>query len=230
MSPVVHLIGSWLVATATTNNPRDRKLVTLAGVLPDADGLGIIPDVIGSLISGKEFTFHYYQTYHHLLLHGWPAAIVVSILFALYAEQRQRVLLLCLLTFHLHLLCDLVGSRGPAPGDLWPICYSEPLFRHPIWFWKHQWKLDGWQNQTIFVGHLHGFTVAGGEKRLFVCRGHQFAAGFGLCQSASKVASQPLGQNQRHPGPLRCSPDFERNHRLHTQFMRNPFGSSRRKE
>jgi hypothetical protein len=60
-------------------------------------------------------------------------------------------LLLCLLTFHLHLLCDLIGSRGPDLGDFWPICYSEPLFRHPIWFCKHQWKLDGWQNQTIFV-------------------------------------------------------------------------------
>ena len=54
--------------------------------------------------------------------------------------------------FHLHLLCDLVGSRGPSVGDLWPICYSEPLFRHPIWFWKYQWKLDGWQNQIIFLG------------------------------------------------------------------------------
>jgi len=151
MSPLTHLIGSWLVAVATTDDPRDRKLVTWAGVLPDADGLGVIPDVVGSWISGKECTFYYYQTYHHLLMHGWPAAIVVSITFALYAQQRQRVLLLCLLTFHLHLLCDLVGSRGPPPADLWPICYSEPLFRHPIWFWKHQWKLDGWQNQSIFI-------------------------------------------------------------------------------
>ena len=41
MSPFAHLFGSWLVASATTNNPRDRKLVTLAGVLPDADGLGV---------------------------------------------------------------------------------------------------------------------------------------------------------------------------------------------
>ncbi|MEI6197851.1 MAG: H-X9-DG-CTERM domain-containing protein [Verrucomicrobiota bacterium] len=40
MSPFAHLIGSWLVASVTTNNPRDRKLVTLAGVLPDVDGLG----------------------------------------------------------------------------------------------------------------------------------------------------------------------------------------------
>jgi LexA-binding, inner membrane-associated putative hydrolase len=151
MSPLTHLVGSWLVAVATTDNPRDRKLVTWAGVVLDTDGLGIIPDILGSWISGKECTFYYYQTYHHLLTHGWPAAVLVSISFALYAQNRPRVLLLCLLTFHLHLLCDLIGSRGPTPGDLWPICYSEPLFRHPIWFWKHQWRLDGWQNQIIFV-------------------------------------------------------------------------------
>lgn len=168
MSPLTHLVGSWLVAVATTDNPRDRKLVTWAGVLPDADGLGVIPDVVGSWISGKECTFYYYQTYHHLLMHGWPAAIVVSILFALYARQRRRVLLLCLLTFHLHLLCDLIGSRGPTPGDLWPICYSEPLFRHPIWFWKHQWRLDGWQNQTIFL------TLFASSIWLAVKRGHSF--------------------------------------------------------
>ena len=151
MSPVVHLIGSWLVASATTNNPHDRKLVTLAGILPNADGLGIIPDVVGSWLSGKECTFQYYQTYHHLLLHGWPGAVVISALLTVFARQHWRVLLLSLLAYHLHLLCDLIGSRGPDPDDLWPICYSEPLFRHPIWFWKHQWKLDGWQNQMIFI-------------------------------------------------------------------------------
>ena len=151
MSPFTHLVGSWLIASATTSNPRDRKLVTLAGVLPDADGLGVVADVVGSWFSGKECTFYYYQQYHHLLLHGWPGAVAVSGLLALFGRQRWRVLFLCLLTFHLHLLCDMVGSRGPEIGDFWPICYSEPLFRHPIWFWKHQWKLDGWQNQTLFV-------------------------------------------------------------------------------
>ncbi len=151
MSPLTHLVGSWLVAVATTNNPRDRKLVTLAGVLPDADGLGAVADVVGSWITGKECTFYYYQTYHHLLLHGWPAAIVISVLLTSFGKQRGRVFFLCLLIFHLHLLGDLIGSRGPEVGDLWPICYSEPLFRHPIWFWKHQWKLDGRQNQTFFA-------------------------------------------------------------------------------
>ncbi len=151
MSPLTHLVGSWLVAVATTNNSRDRKLVTLAGVLPDADGLGVLPDVVGSWLSGKECTFYFYQTYHHLLLHGWPGAILISVILTLFARQKWRVLLLCLLAFHLHLVCDLIGSRGPTAGDLWPICYSEPIFRHPIWFWKNQWKLDGWQNQIIFI-------------------------------------------------------------------------------
>ena len=151
MSPITHFIGSWLVASTVTDNPRDRKLVTLAGVLPDADGLGIVADTVGSMISGKENTFQYYHQYHHLLLHGWPAAFTISLSLMCFAQKKPQVLLWCLVTFHLHLLCDLVGSRGPDVGDLWPICYSEPLFRHPIWFWKHQWKLDGWQNQMIFV-------------------------------------------------------------------------------
>ena len=151
MSPFTHLVGSWLVAVATTDNPRDRKLVTLAGVLPDVDGLGAVVDVVGAIISGKECTFYYYQQYHHVLTHGWPGAILVSLLLTCFARKKLPVLLWCLVTFHLHLLCDLIGSRGPSVSDLWPICYSEPLFRHPIWFWKHQWKLDGWQNQTIFI-------------------------------------------------------------------------------
>jgi hypothetical protein len=151
VSPITHLLGSWLIATATTNNARDRKLVTLAGVLPDADGLGIIADVAGSLVTGREKTFHYYQQYHHYLLHGWPGAVVVTAILTCFARQRLRVALLCLFAFHLHLLCDLLGSRGPTPGDLWPITYCEPFFRHPIIFWKSQWRLDGWQNRIISV-------------------------------------------------------------------------------
>ena len=151
MSPVTHFLGSWLIATAATNNPRDRKLVTLAGVLPDADGLGLVADVIGSLISGKENTFFYYQQYHHYLLHGWPGALVIAALMTCMGRQRWRVALFCLLTFHLHLVCDLIGSRGPTPGDLWPIAFSEPVFRHPTFFWRGQWRLDGWQNRIVTV-------------------------------------------------------------------------------
>ncbi|HEX5219651.1 MAG TPA: metal-dependent hydrolase [Verrucomicrobiae bacterium] len=164
MSPITHFIGSWLVAAATANNVRDRRLITLAGVLPDLDGLGMVVDVAKSLSSGQEMTFHYYQKFHHLWLHGWPGALLVAVVLACFARQRWRVAIWCLVTFHLHLLCDLLGSRGPSPSDLWPICYGEPLFRHPVWFWKGQWRLDGWQNLSVFIV-VFGLAVRGALKR-----------------------------------------------------------------
>jgi hypothetical protein len=117
--------------------------------MPDIDGLGIFVDVGRSLLTGKEPTFQYYQQYHHYLLHGWPGALLVTGLLLCFARERWRVALLCIITFHLHLVCDLIGSRGPTSGDLWPIAYAEPLFRNPVFFWKGQWRLDGWQNRII---------------------------------------------------------------------------------
>ena len=70
----------------TTDNPRDRKLVTLAGILPDVDGLGMLADIAVQRCPAKEISFQYYQNYHHLLLHGWPGAIpVVAVLADLHA-------------------------------------------------------------------------------------------------------------------------------------------------
>jgi hypothetical protein len=149
MSPTTHLLASWIVAAWTTDNLRDRRLVTLAGVAPDLDGLGIILDVAhGSLRTGQ---YYYYPQYHHWLTHGLPAALACSVLLAALARRRWKVLVLSLLTYHLHLLCDLVGSRGPTPADLWPIFYFGPLSQHPMWMWRHQWPLDGWQNRLIGV-------------------------------------------------------------------------------
>jgi inner membrane protein len=186
MSPVTHFLGSWLVASVATRNPRDRLLVTLAGALPDADGLGMILDLVGPLVSGKETTFHYYQQYHHMLLHGWPGAVAVALLLTAFARERPRVMLWCLIMFHLHLFCDLIGSRGPDIGDLWPICYSEPVFRHPIWFWKGQWRLDGWQNQLVC------FTVLGLALWFAVKRGYSFVRLFS--QRADAVFVRVLRQ------------------------------------
>src|SRR5271154_7104833 len=147
MSPLTHLVASWIVAAKTTDNLRDRRLVTLAGVAPDLDGLGIFADYAkGAYTSGN---FHYYQEYHHMLAHGLPAALICSTIMAVLARQRWRVFWLSFLTFHLHLLCDLAGSRGPDKGDIWPIFYFAPLSQHPMWMWHHQWRLDSWQNWAI---------------------------------------------------------------------------------
>jgi hypothetical protein len=149
MSPVTHLLASWIVAAKTTDNLRDRRLVTLAGVVPDLDGLGIVIDMAnGSFARGNLF---YYPQYHHWLMHGLPAALLCSAILAAFGRRRWHVFALALLAFHLHLLCDLVGSRGPDPTDLWPIFYFGPISQHPMWIWKHQWGLDSWTNRLITV-------------------------------------------------------------------------------
>jgi hypothetical protein len=149
MPPTTHLLASWLIAAKTTDNPRDCRLVTLAGILPDADGLGIILDLSAGAL-GLQPTNLYWQ-YHHWLLHGLVGGIAISLALACFARQRPKVALLAFLVFHLHLLCDLAGSRGPSPQDLWPIFYFGPLSRHPMWMWGGQWRLDGWFNRYLTV-------------------------------------------------------------------------------
>ena len=182
MSPLTHFVGSWLVAVVVAEKPQDRRLITFAGILPDLDGAGMVVDLARYFATGGEFEFVYYQKFHHLWLHGWPGALVLVAALTCFARQRWRVAIGCLITFHLHLLCDLLGSRGPSPADLWPICYGEPLFRHPIWIWKGQWRLDGWQNQLVF-GAV--FIAALG---IAVRRGYSFVEIFSIRADRSVVA------------------------------------------
>jgi hypothetical protein len=151
MSPVTHLLASWIIAAKTTDNPRDCRLVALSGILPDVDGLGIVADVAKGWWTHTEPTYFYYQQYHHYVSHGLAGAVVTSLLLTWFARRRLRVAFLTFLVYHLHLFCDLIGSRGPTPGDIWPIFYLAPMSQHPMWMWKGQWPLDGWQNRVITV-------------------------------------------------------------------------------
>jgi inner membrane protein len=55
---------------------------------------------------------------------------------------------LAFISFHLHLLCDLIGARGPD-GDQWPIPYLKPFSNSVQLAWHGQWTLNGWQNFAI---------------------------------------------------------------------------------
>jgi inner membrane protein len=142
MYPEAHLLASWIIAAKTTDNARDCRLVALAGILPDADGLGLVADAVNHALGHKN-TF-YYIRYHHVLLHGAFGALVIAGLLTCFAHRKLRVALLCLAVVHLHLFCDFIGSRGPAPEDLWPIFYLGPFSKDPMWIWKGQWPLDFW--------------------------------------------------------------------------------------
>jgi len=145
VSPVTHFLTGWVFANCARLNRRERAFVTLASVVPDIDGLGIVPEIVTRNTSHPLLWF---SEYHHSL-HTLLFAGVVS-LFVLVITRRWTVGWLAFVSFHLHLLEDLAGSRGPD-GDQWPIPYLKPFSSHLQLIWHGQWALNGWQNYAITI-------------------------------------------------------------------------------
>ena len=66
-------------------------------------------------------------------------------------RRRMLAAVGAFLAVHLHLLCDLAGSRGPSPGDVWPIHYLAPFSERLTVSWPGQWPLNGWPNVLLTI-------------------------------------------------------------------------------
>jgi hypothetical protein len=122
--------------------------VTAAGVIPDVDGFGLLVDGANAWL-GRPATF-YFSAYHHALLHGLLGAALVAAT-AAALTRRLSTTILAVVAFHAHLLCDVVGSRGPDPEDLWSIRYFAPISDAGTFAWSGQWRLDGAPNILLTV-------------------------------------------------------------------------------
>ncbi len=149
MNPVTHLLAGWALANTTEFNRRERAAVALASVIPDVDGLGIVPEY---LTSGSEHPLRWFSEYHHTL-HNLTFAVAVSVAGFFLATKRWKTAALVFVSFHLHLLGDLVGARGPE-GYQWPIPYLLPFSRAWEWQWEGQWALNDWPNFAITLALL----------------------------------------------------------------------------
>jgi len=145
MSPVTHFFAGWVLAAAAGRTRRERVLITVAGVVPDVDGLGAVAELLTRHTSHPLLWF---SRYHHSL-HTLAFACLVALLCFMLSERSWRVSGLALLGFHVHLFCDLVGSRGPD-GYVWPIQYLLPFSQWEL-SWQGQWSLNGWQNLVITI-------------------------------------------------------------------------------
>lgn len=146
MSPVTHFLLSWLAAeSAPQLARRERAAIALAGIAPDLDGLGVVVDV---LTGGRTELF---QEWHHVLLHNLPAMAAAAGLAAWIARPGWRLTVAAMTAgvWLLHLLCDVLGSRGPD-GHQWPIQPFLPVHGWE-WTWAGQWRLDAWPNAVITV-------------------------------------------------------------------------------
>ena len=110
MNPASHFLISWTTANLAAISRRDRILVTVAGVVPDLDGAGILFEL---LTENTAMPLIWYSRYHHVLGHNLLICLILVSAAFLIGHRRWMSAMLALLAFHLHLLGDLAGSRGP---------------------------------------------------------------------------------------------------------------------
>ena len=177
MSPVTHLLVGWTVANSAPLNRRERALVTIAGVIPDVDGLGIVADL---LTRNSNHPLEWWGRFHHVLGHNLAFALLVAVATFFASTRRWVAASLAFLSFHLHLLGDLAGARGPE-GYQWPIPYLMPFSDDWQLVWRGQWALNAWPNfavtgmlliLTLYLAWQRGFSpiemVSPRADRLFV--------------------------------------------------------------
>ncbi|MFW5845394.1 MAG: metal-dependent hydrolase [Planctomycetota bacterium] len=157
MAPGAHLVLSWLLANGARDRIADRRIIALAGLLPDLDGAGLLIDVWQGQSIG------YYQLWHHRLGHNL-FCLVPILLVALGWTRSWRCAALAAAAFLLHLGADAIGSG--SPDGVWPLYWLWPVSGHdlaPAW----QWPLNHAINVGIFglslvavvlVARRHGRT------------------------------------------------------------------------
>jgi inner membrane protein len=115
----------------------------------DLDGLGLVAEVA---TRNSDQPLFWWSEYHHVLGHN----LLFALLLAAVAWVHFRKLLVAgsvAAMVHLHLLGDLVGSRGPD-GYQWPISYLWPFSSWPSLAVPWQWKLNAWPNVALSVALL----------------------------------------------------------------------------
>jgi hypothetical protein len=163
MNPMTHYLAGWSVANIATLSSRDRALITISGVIPDLDGLGMIPDW---LTRNSANPTDWWGEYHHILGHNIGFALATAVVTSALSRRHAAATVLALASFHLHLAGDAVGARGPD-GYQWPIPYLLPFSNAWQLVWSGQWALNGRQNFLItgvllllafYLAWKHGYS------------------------------------------------------------------------
>jgi len=149
LSPATHFLSGWVFANCFDLDRRDRALITWAAVVPDVDGLGVIAEVA---TRNTSHPLMWFSEYHHLLHNLWFAIFCMLAALA-FARRKWLTSTMVLAAFHLHLLGDIVGARGPE-GYGWPIPYLWPVNKTVSLSWSGEWPLNSWQNMLITLALL----------------------------------------------------------------------------
>lgn len=148
MNIVTHALIGWVAGRSIRRQPRDIALIAGVSLLPDIDAAGALLDVA----RGGEAEF--FSAFHHKFGHCLPFCLLLVLAIFLYRKDA-RLSLWCAAIFHLHLLCDMIGARGPD-GYQWPIYYLFPFSDYGM-TWSGQWEINAWPNILLTVWLLYVF-------------------------------------------------------------------------
>jgi inner membrane protein len=143
---LTHIGLSWIVANLVSGSRRDRYLVVLAGVVLDLDGIGIL------------WSQHAYVVMHRAAGHGLLCALLVIAGTMLLADSPLKTGVLAAISFHLHLVLDVVGTGGLPIRYFWP-------FADWSWTYRDHWVLASWQNGVVMAATLLGVIWIAWRKR-----------------------------------------------------------------
>lgn len=103
MSPLHHFLIAWMVANAFKVDVRTRRFCLITGVIADIDGLPIL------------FSEDLFKSVHHTFGHTLIFGIVISVILALFLNQKMLGFSVLLLGFAAHLGSDIIGSSWGVP-------------------------------------------------------------------------------------------------------------------
>ena len=103
MSPIIHGMIAWLVAVLFAMHVNDRRMIVIAGVVPDIDGIFI-------LFNNSQF-YEYHHTFGHSFIFGLLVAIVACVL----SVDKIKIFLGAICAFSMHLIADIVGTNWSVP-------------------------------------------------------------------------------------------------------------------
>ena len=134
---LTHVGLGWIVASLGRRSRGDRWLITLAGVLPDLDGAGIL------------WSTHAYASLHRAAGHGLVFAVTWTALTLWLADRRWGAAALATVSLHAHLVLDLVGTGGLPIRYFWPVSDWGASY-------AGRWTLASWPNVVVMTVTLLG--------------------------------------------------------------------------
>ncbi len=112
MSPIIHLITAWLIAILLLKDVKARRVVMIAGVIPDIDGVFIL--------FSTDLYYKYHHTFGHSLVFALPFLAVASIYGSKRISTWATTFFVAILAFLAHLISDMFASSWSV-YPFWPL-------------------------------------------------------------------------------------------------------------